>query len=145
MTEPWLGRVEQSAGGQLWAVTTNGLLEFRNGEWVSHRVKEIAAENQTRSRDGTKSIPLFPVRQSRVLILLRDRLLEFNAEEPDRPRVETLLSGAQTQLGAFSSLSGTRDDGLWIGGRTRFGRVPGAGSELECEKQMDRVSFALRA
>lgn len=106
------GRVEQSAGGQLWTTTTNGLLEFKNGDWISHRVPEIA--NELRQR--TNSIPLHPFRQSRVLFLLHDRLVEFNSENSESPRLELVRDGAQSQIGFFINMVTRRDGGIWISG-----------------------------
>jgi len=130
LAEGWIGRVEQSAGGQLWTATTNGLLEFRNGEWVAHRVRAIAEELRSGTRDSGKSIPLHAVRQSRVLFLLRDRLMEFNAEDPDHSRVEVIRTASQSRLGYFSSLTVTRDGGVWVGGELGLARAAGSLREL---------------
>jgi hypothetical protein len=69
-------RVYESPSGQLWAVSPEGLQEFRDREWVLHRVPEIAE----RFRSGvTDMIPLYPFRQSHVLFLLGDRLMLLDA------------------------------------------------------------------
>lgn len=115
-------RVYESPGGQLWAVEAEGLLEFRDGNWVLHRVGEIAAY----FRPGFTNAPvLYPVRQGRVLILLPDRLLQFDLESLDRARVETLLRAEQPDVGNFSSLTPAVDGGLWISGVRGFVRVEG--------------------
>ena len=92
------GRVYESPGGQLWTVVAAGLQEFQNGNWVLHPVPEIAAEFRVRVPDLVDPIPLLPVRQGVVLLLLPNRLLEFSAEDPDHPRTETLLAASQTQI-----------------------------------------------
>ena len=115
-------RVYESPGGQLWTVAPEGLQEFRDGEWVLHRVPEIADH----FRAGfTNSIPLCPVRQGRVLLLLPDRLLEFDADEPDNPQTVLLRSADQASLGSFQTMSPARDDGLWISAARGVAKVAG--------------------
>ena len=46
-----------------------------------------------------------------MLLLLPDRLLEFNTEDPDHPRTEVLLTADQTQLERFSAMTQARDGG----------------------------------
>jgi signal transduction histidine kinase len=122
---PGNGRVYQSPGGQLWAVVAEGLQEFKNGQWMLHPVPEISAAFRARLPRVIDPIPLCPARQSVVVFLLPDRLLQFNAEDPDRPRTEVLLTAAQTQLETFSSMTLARDGGLWIAGARGLLKVPG--------------------
>ena len=119
------GRVYQSPGGQLWAVVAEGLQEFKNGEWMLHPVPEIAADFRARIPPAIDPVPLCPARQGVVIFLLPDRLLQFNAEDPDRPRTELLLAAAQTRLERFSSMILARDGGLWIAGARGLIKVPG--------------------
>jgi signal transduction histidine kinase len=119
------GRVYQSPGGQLWAVVADGLQEFKNGQWMLHQVPEISAAFRARLPRVIDPIPLCPARQSVVVFLLPDRLLQFNAEDPERPRTEVLLTAAQTQLETFSSMTLARDGGLWIAGARGLLKVPG--------------------
>ena len=65
--------------------------------------------------DG-KTRPSCPARQGVVVFLLPDRLLQFNAEDPERPRTKVLLTTARTRLEMFSSMALGRDGGLWIAG-----------------------------
>src|ERR1035437_4410588 len=113
---PGNGRVYQSPGGQLSAVVAEGLQEFKNGQRILQPVPEISASFRARLPGVIDPIPLCPARQSVVVFLLPDRLLQFNAEDPDRPRTEVLLTAAQTQLERFSSMTLARDGGLWIAG-----------------------------
>src|SRR5579862_2221454 len=66
-------RVYQSPGGQLWAVVPEGLQEFKDGAWLLHRVPEITGETRGGSSRVIDPIPLWPVRQGLVLLLLPDR------------------------------------------------------------------------
>lgn len=136
------GRIYESPGGQLWTVTAEGLQEFREGEWTLHRVPEIAeyfrshilspsdgarglSPARPTSATGSSEISLLPVRQGRVLILLPDRLLQLNAEDPDRPQVELLRMADQTSLRSFTGMTRARDDGLWISGARGFAKIAG--------------------
>jgi signal transduction histidine kinase len=80
-------RIYESPGGQLWTVTQEGLLEFRDGEWLPHPVPQIAAHFRSGS---TNEIRLQPVRQGRVLIFLPTETLQLDAADPSRPRIEPL-------------------------------------------------------
>ena len=113
----WRHRVYESPGGQLWSVIPSGLQEFRDGQWVSYGVPEIAEHFQA---GRTNEIPLLPVRQGRVLVLLPDRLLQFGAEDPEQPRVEILRRAEQTTLGVFTAMIATRDGALWLAGTRGF-------------------------
>lgn len=135
LPSPDLGpnRVYASPAGQLWAATTEGLREFKDGAWVVHSVPEIAAE--FRGGQPMRAVPLCPVRQSVVLFLLSDRLLEFNSEQPGSPRTTLLRAAAQTRLEKFSSLALARDGGLWIAGLRGLAKVPGPARNLKPESE----------
>ena len=125
-----IGRVYQSPGGQLWAVVAEGLQEFKHGEWILHPVPEIAADFRARLPRAIDPIPLCPARQGVVIFLLPDRLLQFNAEDPDNPRTEVLLTAAQTRLERFSNMTLSHDSGLWIAGARGLVKVPGPARNL---------------
>jgi signal transduction histidine kinase/sugar lactone lactonase YvrE len=115
-------RVYESPGGQLWSVSPDGLQEFREGQWVSYRVPEIASHF---SSGHPNDVLLLPVRQGRVLILLPDQLLQFEAEDPDQPHVQLLRRADQTSLGTFINLRVGRDGDLWIVGAKGFEKTTG--------------------
>jgi signal transduction histidine kinase/ligand-binding sensor domain-containing protein len=129
------GRVYESPGGQLWTVVAEGLREFRNGNWVLHPTPEIAAEFRARLPRLIDPIPLCPVRQGVVLFLLPDRLLAFNAEDPDQPRTEVLLTAAQAQLEKFSGMTPARDGGLWLAGARGLAKVSGPVRKLKPDSE----------
>lgn len=103
-------QIYESPSGQLWTVASEGLMEFRETNWVLHPVREIAAQ----LRQSTNIPSLFPVRQGRVLVLLTDRLLQFDASPPANGNVETLQRADNWQLGSFNRMLPARDGGLWI-------------------------------
>jgi hypothetical protein len=115
-------RVYESPGGQLWTVAPEGLREFRDGEWVLHRVPEIA--EYFRGGD-TNPVALCPVRHGRVLLLFPDRLLEFDADELDATQTVRLRGADQTALGSFRKMSLARDGGLWISSERGVAKITG--------------------
>ena len=117
-------RVYQSPGGQLWAVVSGGLQEFSEGDWVLHQVPELGNPAQTSSK-VIDPIPLWPVRQGLVLLLLPDRLLEYNSEDPQHPQSRVLHLASQTRLGSFSGFTPSHDGGLWVCGERGLAKVPG--------------------
>jgi signal transduction histidine kinase len=109
-------RVYESSGGQLWTVAAGGLEEFRDGDWQLHPLPEIAALFRGMIPAAIPPVPLHVIRQSRVLVLLPDRLIEFNVENPDRPRTLLLRLASQTGLQKFLGMTVARDGSLWISG-----------------------------
>ena len=128
-------RVYQSPGGQLWAVVPEGLQEFKEGTWVLHQLPELAGETRSGSSRVIDPVPLYPVRQGLVLMLLPDRLLEFNSEDTDHPQVRVLRQASKTGLASFSSLIAARDGGLWIAGEHGVTKVPRPIRNLKPETQ----------
>lgn len=80
-------RIYESPGGQLWTVTREGVLEFREGEWSPHAVPQIAAHFRA---GQTNEIRLQPVRQGRVLIFLPGETLQLDASDPSRSQIEAV-------------------------------------------------------
>ena len=132
---PELGRsrVYQSPGGQLWTVVPEGLQEFRDGDWVLHRVVELDGELGAGSSRVIDPVPLWPVRQSVVLLLVSDRLLEYNCEDPQHARVKSLRKASDTNLGRFTGMTHSHDDGLWICGTRGLAKVPGPVRNLKSD------------
>ncbi len=80
------GRIYESPGGQLWTVTREGLLEFREGEWSPHLVPQITAHFRA---GRTNEVRLTPVRQGRVTILLPNETLQLDVSDPERAQIES--------------------------------------------------------
>jgi signal transduction histidine kinase/ligand-binding sensor domain-containing protein len=129
------GRVYQSPGGQLWAVVPEGLQEFKDGTWVMHRVAEVGNESGNSSPLMNSQIAVWPVRQGLVLLLLPDRFLEYNCDDPQRPQTRVLREAKQTRVGQFSGLSSSMDGGLWIAGTRGLAKVPGPLRNLKPETE----------
>jgi signal transduction histidine kinase/ligand-binding sensor domain-containing protein len=124
------GRIQQGASGQLWTAAKTGMLEFKDGKWIQYPVSEMASEYSNGPSGATGFPPLYPVRQSHVIFLLRDRLMELTVEDSGQPHVEVLRKAAQSRLGLFCSLTIARDGGLWIGGEHGLARMAGPARNL---------------
>lgn len=119
------GRIYQSPSGQFWTAVPEGLLEFRNGSWLFHRVPEIAAETSAAAAHVVDPVPLLPVRQGLLLFLLPSGLMQFNSQDPDHPRISLLCSAASAGVGNFWGMTQARDGGLWISGSRGVARFAG--------------------
>jgi signal transduction histidine kinase len=122
------GRIYETRAGQLWTATTNGLLEFKDGQWTLHPVPEIAADSA--SGGSASGPPLFPVRQGRLLVLLRDALLAVNVSGGGAFTSEVLRRADSEPIGRFTGLIPARDGGLWISGMLGVAKVPGPMRQL---------------
>src|ERR1035438_9921908 len=112
-------------------------------------VPEIAAEIRARPQRMVNPIPFCPARQGVVIFLLPDRLLQFDAEDPDHPHTEVLLTVARTKLEGFSSMTLARDGGLWIAGTRGLLKVSGPVRSLKPDSEWhdyvpDRKSTRLK-
>jgi signal transduction histidine kinase len=119
------GPVYESPAGQLWTMTAEGLQELRDNAWVLHPVRELGIDPISNTNLSLTHIPLLPVRQGHLLMLVADRLFQFTSEPADRPRIEVLRNAAQSQIGAFSGMIPARDGGVWISGSQGLAKVPG--------------------
>jgi signal transduction histidine kinase len=119
------GRIYESPGGQLWTVVPDGLEEFKDGVYTLQPVPEIATNFQTVLPHVIDPVPLCPVRQGLVLVLLPDRLLQVSTEEPGRVQTTVLRTASQTRLERFSGMILAHDGGLWITGHRGLAKVPG--------------------
>jgi signal transduction histidine kinase len=109
-------RVYESASGQLWTVTTQGLAEFGEGSWHAHPVPEIARLVNGLAPVASPPVPIHVIKQNRVLVLLPDQLAEFNLENANEPKFVTLLPASKTGLQKFLGLTVARDGSVWISG-----------------------------
>jgi signal transduction histidine kinase len=105
------GKVLESPSGQLWSVTTNGLYEYRDDQWLLHDLSELRIKpSQLFSLDT----PVLPIRQGLVLVLLPHKLLLFICGPAERPHVEPLLDSARANVGPFTGQLESRETGLWV-------------------------------
>jgi signal transduction histidine kinase len=111
-------RVHESPGGQLWTVTTNGLREFRAGEWPLIPVAQIARH----FRAGGGEIPLLPIRQGRVLAVMPEGLLQVTQTGTNASQIESLAAAEALKIGPLTNLFAARNGSLVLVGRAGFAR-----------------------
>ena len=116
------GRILESQLGQVWSMYSEGVQEFREGRWVQHPLSEVALDYQTYPMRRIRSRQLLPTERDRVLLLLADQLMEYNAATR---QTRTLKRSAETRLGLFQDLAEARDGGIWVSGARGLARVPG--------------------
>jgi len=102
-------RVNESPSHELWIADPDGLRELRNGQWVLHPIPDIAAVALTE-----KGPPLVALADRRVLILLPDRLLLYDAREG---RAVAVQQAAATGAGQFNAMTQAPDGAVWITAR----------------------------
>jgi signal transduction histidine kinase len=118
-------RVIESRSGQIWAAYPEGLQEYKDNAWIKYPVKQIRQEFQTNLVRHARSIPLFPLRQGRVLFLVSEGLMLFNVEWPPEPEITPVKLARDTQLGRFNDMAGMRDGTIWISGEHGLARLSG--------------------
>lgn len=115
-------RVYQSRSAQLWSVTKEGLQLHHGDEWSLHPIAEIQNELANNPVRQLRPIPILPAEVSRVLILLSDRLLDYNAGTRE---TRVLKQARQTGLGEFLELQEGADEAVWISGTFGLARLSG--------------------
>ncbi|MHB9005663.1 MAG: ATP-binding protein [Limisphaerales bacterium] len=121
-------RIYESRAGRLWSVNERGVLEFVGEAWRHHPIAEIAAEQQPEPYRFLRRVPLLPAESDRVLILLRDRLMEFRSVLGDQA---TLRFATNTGLGMFEDFTVTIGEGVWVCGSLGVARIPGPLRQIE--------------
>lgn len=115
-------RVYESRTGQLWSLSSSGLVVYAGEQWHAHPVAEIQAEIRSDPLRQLRQIPLLPAEQNRVLFLLSDRLMEYDSSS----RVALLLKHvSETRLGRFSEMAEARDGGVWVTGARGAAKLTG--------------------
>ena len=115
-------RVYESRTGQLWSLTLEGLALYDGSAWAFYPVPEIRSEMQNDPLRKVRQISLVPAEHGRVLFLLSDRLMDFEAISR---RATTVLRGADTRVGRFSEMTEARDGGVWVTGARGLVKVTG--------------------
>jgi signal transduction histidine kinase len=127
------GRCYESPAGQLWAAAADGVYEFRDRAWLFHSVPEIAAENRAFATNRPQGVLLHPIRQGRVLFLLRAGLMLLNTDGPQPEETETLRRASETIVGEFLGMTPARDGGLWISGTRGLAKLPAPVRSLKAD------------
>lgn len=114
-------RVYESRAGQLWVIQPEGLWMFQRGQWARHNIADIRQEYARPFRQN-RPIALAPAEVNRVLVLLTDKLIEYDALTT---RASVVKLASQTGLGTFYEMSETAEGGLLISGANGLARVQG--------------------
>lgn len=134
-------RVHESRSGQLWSIHEEGIQWFVDNEWRSRLILGVSREIAAPQRRSGRQIPLVPAEQDRVLILLSNRLIEYDAKAD---RTTVLREVESTSLETFLDMIPDGAGGLVVTGRRGIARIAGplrtikAGSLWE-EALPDRV------
>ncbi|MBI4874965.1 MAG: response regulator [Acidobacteria bacterium] len=113
--------VHETGSGQVWTLDPRGLRQYQNGHWVLHPVAAIAAMSQ--DERGTSFVPVDP---GRVLVLLSDSLIEYDARTKS---VTTIKTAAEAGLGRLHQVKAARDGGVWLAAEKGIGKLgPASGS-----------------
>ncbi|MGZ8919823.1 MAG: hypothetical protein ACXW3L_02445, partial [Limisphaerales bacterium] len=115
-------RVYQSRSAQLWSVTRQGLQLNHGGEWSHHPIAEIQNELANNPIRQLRQISILPAEVSRVLILLSDRLLDYNAGTKE---TRILKQTRNTGLGEFLEIQEGVEESVWVSGTFGLARLEG--------------------
>lgn len=118
-------RIYESSGGQLWTTSAAGLEEFRDHAWRLHPISEFASEFRGAATAAIPPVPLYVIKQGRVLVLLPDELMEFSVEDPDAPQKTVLRTARQSGLQKFLGMTVATDGSLWISGQVGLAHMMG--------------------
>ena len=130
-----VGQIRAAPDGTIWLWAGTTLRRFSSGSWSTFSVPEVTTAGLLRTDGGqvwtftsnnppgsSANLGLLPLSLDRVLILLPDRVLEFNAAR--RQAIPILLSG-QTHLDRFLEIHPRRTGGAWITGHGGAGILYG--------------------
>ena len=119
---PRQSRVLETPAGQVWAISPDGLQEFRNGSWRHYVVPEIQSQFRTNIFRQLRPFSFLPLEQDRVLFLVPAALMEFSAASR---KSTVILAVEKTGLQRFTEMISSRDGGLWICGMQGAVKVQG--------------------
>ena len=136
---PGLGnsRIYESLSGQIWTFTSEGLQQYQSqaSGWIHYAVPEVSASIRKNGLSAFWPVPLCPLKQNHVLMLVPDGLLECNLDQPSHPQTSVVRAASETGLQKFSGLTPARDGGLWIAGAKGLVKLLGPIRNLKPEME----------
>jgi signal transduction histidine kinase len=115
-------RVYQSRSAQLWSVTRDGLQLYHQNEWTLHPITQIRNDLSVNPIRQLRQISLLPAEVNHVLILLSDKLLDYQS---DTGVTRVLKDARDTRLGEFLEIQEGAEESVWISGTYGFAHIPG--------------------
>ena len=119
--------VHEDRFGQLWSLHKDGLQTLADGQWTVHPLADVRAELQTNLLRRLRTSVLLPIMRDRVLVLLSDKLVLYEAE---RRRVTLLRRSEEMSIGRFNEIVASRSGGLIIAGNRGVAKIPGPLAEV---------------
>ncbi len=101
---PDRGRIFTSKQGEVWSKTAKEFRRLEDGKWVAHSIPQVT---------GSDILAAIPVAKERVLVLLKDKILSYDAANGS---VTILKSIEQSSLGQFVGIIPSMDGGIWVTG-----------------------------
>ena len=127
------GRIESAPDGTLWMWTGSVLNRMVGSNWSNFQIDEVTHFGALRVNDDESweltsdrnpyfraVLSVVPVDRSHALIMLPDRVLEFDADRSCSRAVAVL---AQTGLSRFLTMRAARDGTVWLTGSGGVGRL----------------------
>ncbi len=134
-----LGKLECGPDGTLWMWSGKVLKRLSSSGWSSFPVDEVTRFGPTRNTADADwvitssvqpylhgAISVVPLDRARVLIMLPDRVVEFNA---DRSSSRAVVALSQTGLSRFLTMRAARDGSVWLTGSGGVGRLSRTGQD----------------
>lgn len=115
-------RAYQSRSGQIWTIAPTGVWLYHQGAWTMHPIAEIRNELLNNPIAQVRQISLLPAEVNHLLILLHDRLLDYDATTR---QVRILKEAHATRLGDFAEIQEGTDESIWVSGTYGIAHVQG--------------------
>ncbi len=126
-------RIYEGESGQLWTLNTNGVQWYDGRLWRASVVPEIEAEWTSQILRKVRPIPLLPAGRYNVLVLVSDRLLQFDALAS---RSTVLKEAAALGLGRLGEMLPANAGGLWVTAEDGIARAQGTTNQTGAAKSV---------
>jgi signal transduction histidine kinase/CheY-like chemotaxis protein/ligand-binding sensor domain-containing protein len=111
-----LARIREGPDGRIWTTDSEGLREYRDGQWVLHRIAEVAAVPL-----DALGPPFLALARGRILLLLPEALIDYDAATG---RSIVLQHAPQQGMGIFTDMTAAPEgDSVWVAGTGGIGQL----------------------
>ncbi len=129
--------VKEGDSGQLWTMywdkkwfDLGGFHLYKDGDWLKFEIKEFKPQ--------LYPIPFIPFGHDRVLFLMPDRLMVFDAATQ---KTDTIRNISDTDLERFNDMTPAKGGGLWITGKKGAIIIPSITDEIRSRSQIHEYVF----